>query len=78
MLQQFHNFFQAIGDETDIFREQTDALIEQDNDLIQTLDSPSSDDAADRKQHQGYCLQSYFLLQSSNALLIAELICTMN
>lgn len=47
MLQQFHNFFQAIGDETNIFGVQADTLVEQDNDLIQALDSPSSDDAAD-------------------------------
>lgn len=41
---------QAINDETNIFGEQTDALVEQDNELIQAVDSPSSDDAADSKQ----------------------------
>lgn len=41
---------QAVNDETNIFGEQTDALVEQDNDLIQTLDSPSNDDTSDSKQ----------------------------
>nr|WP_300185921.1 hypothetical protein [uncultured Agathobaculum sp.] len=50
LLQQLCDTVQAIDDETGILGEQLDSLLEQDDDLEQTMDSPSSDDAADSEQ----------------------------
>lgn len=50
LLQQLCDTVQAIDDETGILGEQLEPLVEQDNDLIQTANSPSSDDAADSEQ----------------------------
>lgn len=50
LLQQLCDTVQAIDDETGILSEQLDSLVEQDNEPIQTLDSPSNDDTSDRKQ----------------------------
>lgn len=50
LLQQLCDTVQAIDDETGILGEPLDSLLEQDDDLEQTMDSPSSDDAADSEQ----------------------------
>lgn len=50
LLQQLCDTVQAIDDETGILGEQLDPLVEQDDDLEQTLDSPSSDDTTDGEQ----------------------------
>lgn len=50
LLQKLCDTVQAIDDETNLLGEQPDSLVEQDNEPIQTVDSPSSDDAADSKQ----------------------------
>lgn len=50
LLQSILNTLQAVDDETGIFGDQSDSLVEQETNLAQTPDSPRSDDTTDRQQ----------------------------
>ncbi len=50
LLQSIFDTLQTVDDETGIFREQSDAFVEQDSNLSQTPDSPGSDNATNSQQ----------------------------